>query len=104
MSDDQPIFEIKTGNPANPETVKEYKIYTDGRTEGFDDVFYSSNHHFAIVNQLLAQITKLGRAENRERCKNCKHLFLVDSSPQWFCSFETMLRDVEFIEKCEHRE
>ena len=36
----------------------------------------------------------------RDRCKDCEHLSLVDSSPQWLCSFGVSLADVEWVERC----
>jgi hypothetical protein len=39
---------------SNPETGKEYKIYADGRIEGFDDATFVINRIPAIVAQEVA--------------------------------------------------
>lgn len=53
------IFKVVTGDREKPETHHEYNIYDDGTVEGFKDVIYIRNNHFAIVNQLKAEVCEV---------------------------------------------
>lgn len=53
------IFKIVTGDRERPETHHEYRIYDDGSIEGFENVIYIRNNHFAIVNQLKGEICEV---------------------------------------------
>ena len=52
----EPIFRIITGDPELPggDITKEYKIYSDGTCEGFEDVKYIFNSHPGMVNAAAA--------------------------------------------------